>query len=312
MARPSNLRLKIRSDYVAAVAVGLAPLVYFWPALREGRTLSPDDGVIFNIPLRVMAANMVRSGSLPLWNPYIFCGLPLHGAAQAGLLFPLNWFYLISNPRLATNLMMLSTYALAAVGAYVYSRRAGADIPGAVVTSLVWQSCAFMVEQIGHTNILHTATVLPWLLWAVDGYLETGERKRGVLIVVLLALQVFAGHQQTFLYSFLLVAAYALVISRSLPERRKRFIPVAIFIVAGLALAAVQISPTFELLRNSLRATATYAFFGSFSLPPRFIRTFFAPYVLGGGNGLLFRAPYIDRPFFGEYAAYAGILTIML
>jgi Bacterial membrane protein YfhO len=312
MAGPSKSLWQIKSDYVAAVAVALAPLVYFWPALHEGRALSPDDGVIFNIPLRVAAANLIRSGSLPLWNPYMFCGLPLHGAAQAGLLFPLNWFYLVSSPRVATNLMMLSTYMVAAVGAYLYSRRAGADIAGSIATSLIWQWCAFMVEQIGHTNIVHTAAVLPWLLWAIDGYLATGERKRGFLIVALLALQIFAGHQQTFAYSLLLVSAYALVMARTLPEARKRLGAVAIFIVAGLALAAVQILPTFELLRNSLRANATYEFFGSFSMPPRFIQTFLAPYVLGGGNGLLFRAPYIERPFFGEFAAYAGVLTLML
>ena len=201
MAGPSKSLWQIKSDYLAAVAVAIAPLVYFWPALREGRALSPDDGVIFNIPLRVAAANLIRSGHLPLWNPYMFCGLPLHGAAQAGLLFPLNWFYVITSPRVATNLMMLSTYMVAAVGAYLYARRAGADIAGSVATSLIWQSCAFMVEQIGHTNIMHTAAVLPWLLWAVDGYLAAGRRKRGFLIVALLALQIFAGHQQTFAYS---------------------------------------------------------------------------------------------------------------
>lgn len=294
------------------LAVAIAPLVYFWPALRAGRALSPDDGVIFNIPLRVAAANLVRSGALPLWNPYIFCGLPLHGAAQAGLLFPLNWFYVIPSPRMATNLMMITTYMLAATGAYLYSRRAGADIAGAIATSLIWQWCAFMVEQIGHTNILHTAAMLPWLLWAVDGYLATGERKLGILLVALVALQVFAGHQQTLAYSLLLVAVYAFVIARQSRQTRQRFSSIAIFMVAGLALAAVQILPTFELLRNSLRAATTYEFFGSFSMPPRFLLTFLAPYVLGGGNGLMFRAPYIDRPFFGEYAAYAGLLTLTL
>lgn len=292
--------------------MALAPLVYFFPALREGRILSPDDGVIFNVPLRVAAANIIRSGYLPLWDPYIFCGIPLHGAAQAGLLFPLNWFYLLASPPIATNLMMLSTYAVAGIGAYVYARRAGADIAGAIATSLIWQSSAFMVEQIGHTNILHTAAEMPWTLWAVDGYLRNGARRRGLLLVGLIALQVFAGHQQTLTYSLLLTGAYAFVMSRSLQKTRATYFAFTAFIVSGLALAAVQILPTFELLRNSLRATATYEFFGSFSLPPQFLQTFFAPYVLGGGNGLIFRAPYIDRPFFGEYAAYAGVLTLML
>ena len=126
--------------------------------------------------------------------------------------------------------MMLSTYAVAAIGAYLYARRAGADIAGSVATSLIWQWSAFMVEQIGHTNIVHTAAVLPWLLWAVDGYLATGRRRRGLLIVALLALQIFAG-QQTFAYSLLLVMAYALGDRATLPEARKRLGAVAIFIV---------------------------------------------------------------------------------
>ena len=193
--------------------------------------------------------------------------------------------------------MMLSTYVVAGLGAYLYARRAGSDIAGSVATSLIWQWSAFMVEQIGHTNIVHTAAVLPWLLWAVDGYLATGQRKRGCLIVALLALQIFAGHQQTFAYSLLLVTAYALVIAKTQPEARKRLGAVAIFLVAGLMLAAVQILPTFELLRNSLRATASYEFVGSFSMPPRFVMTFLAPYVLGGGNGLLFRAPTLSGRF---------------
>ena len=271
MAGPSNSRFKIKADYVAGLVVALAPLVYFFPALREGRILSPDDGVIFNVPLRVAAANIMRSGYLPLWDPYIFCGIPLHGAAQAGLLFPLNWFYLIASPPIATNLMMLSTYAVAGIGAYVYARRAGADIAGAIASSLIWQSSAFMVEQIGHTNILHTAAVMPWTLWAVDGYLRNGARRHGVLLVGLIALQVFAGHQQTLTYSLLLTGAYAFVMSRSLQKTRATYFAFTAFIVSGLALAAVQILPTFELLRNSLRATATYEFFGSFSLPPRFL-----------------------------------------
>lgn len=312
MTRPFDLRPKIRTDYLAAFAVTLAPLVYFFQALRGGLVLSPDDGVIFNVPLRVAAANLIRQGYLPLWNPYIFCGMPLHGASQAGLLFPLNWFYVVFSPPVATNLMMFLTYALAGLGAYLYARRAGADIFGAIATSLIWQWSAFLVEQIGHTNILHTAAMLPWVLWAIDTYAATGARRRGLLLAALVALQIFAGHQQTFAYSLMLVTAYAIVMAITDIRLRIRYLSSLAFIAAGVLLAAVQILPTFELLRNSLRATATYDFFGSFSMPPNFVLTFFVPYVFGGGNGLFFRAPYVGPQFFGEYVAYVGLLTIML
>jgi hypothetical protein len=301
---------------VTALAVSLLPLVYFFPATRGRLIISPDDGVIFNVPLRVVAAHLMRAGYPPLWNPYIFSGMPLFGAAQAGVLFPLNWFYLAFSPAIATNLMMLATYVVAALGAYLYARRSGANIGGAALTSIVWQGSGFLVGQIGHTNILHTAALLPWLLWAVDRYGMNGKRSDGLLLAVLVALQVFAGHQQTLAYSLLLVAAYALVMWRANRKesqpRQTGYLWSLFFVAAGLLLAAVQIFPTLELLRHSLRAAASYDFFTSFSLPPRFLWTFFAPYLVGGGDGRLFRAPYVGPAFYAEYVGYVGLIAVTL
>ncbi|MGI9068171.1 MAG: YfhO family protein [Pyrinomonadaceae bacterium] len=315
----SSLRLRISSDYLAAAAVTLAPLCYFFRAVQGQLVISPDDGIIFNIPLRVAAANIMRAGYLPLWNPYIFSGMPLHGAAQAGLLFPLNWTYLVFSAPVATNVMMLATYMLAALGAYLYARRSGSLVAGAVVTSLAWQWSSFLIAHIGHTNILQTAAMLPWILWAIDGYgmSDTGDqrRRRGVLLAVLVAIQCFTGHQQTFAYSLLLAAAYALVMARGShgsPERKTAYFRSLVFLAAGILLAAVQIVPTFELLRNSTRSAVDYNYFTSFSLPPRFVLTLLAPYLMGGGDGLLFRAQYVGPTFYAEYVAYVGVISVML
>ncbi len=274
--------------------------------------LSPDDGVLFNIPLRAAAARIALEGNLPLWNPYLFGGMPLHGAAQAGLLFPLNWFYLFFDAPAATNLMMLSTYSVAALGAYLYARRSGSSIAGAILTSLVFQWCGFLVAQIGHTNVVQVAALLPWLLWAVDGYGATGRRGRGVVLACVVMLQAFAGHQQTLVYSLLLAAAYAFVMHRAAAPARTWYLWSLVLLAAGMLLAAVQILPTYELMRNSVRAESSFDFFSSFSLPPRFLLTYLAPYVVGGGDGTLFRAPYVSEPYYGEYIGYAGLLTLML
>lgn len=312
MNHSSSFRLKINRNFAAATAVTLAPLIYFFQAVLGNRVISPDDGIIFNIPLRTAAANIMRGGYLPLWNPYIFSGMPLHGAAQAGLLFPLNWSYLIFSPPVATNVMMLATYVLAALGAYLYARRSGCLIAGAIVTSLAWQWSSFLITHIGHTNILQTAAILPWILWALDGYGMRDTRGRGILLAVLVALQCCTGHQQTFAYSLMLAIPYAIVRARAASERKTAYLRSLWFIAAGVLLAAVQIVPTFELLRNSPRASINYDYFTAFSLPPRFILTFMAPYLMGGGDGLLFKAWYVGPTFYGEYAAYVGVTSIIL
>jgi hypothetical protein len=310
-----RLHSKITPDRWAAIAVSLLPLIYFLPATRGHIVIAPDDGVIFNVPLRVAVANLFHAGHLPLWNPYIFCGMPLFAAAQAGVLFPLNWFYLVFSPPVATNLMMLSSYMVAALGAYLYARRSGSSVAGAALTSLIWQGSGFLIGQIGHTNTLHTAALFPWLLWAIDGYGENGKRSRGLLLAALVAVQVFAGHQQTLVYSLLVATAYALVRWRGkgAGERSRRaYLRSVFFIAAGLVLAAVQLIPTVELLGHSMRSEASYDFFSSFSLPPHFLWTFFAPYVVGGGDGRLFRAPYTGPAFYAEYVGYVGLAAVAL
>jgi hypothetical protein len=208
--------------------------------------------------------------------------------------------------------MMLSTYAAAGLGALLYARRSGSSLAGSLVTGLVWQFSAFMVCQIGHTNVAQTGACLPWVLWAVEGYGATGSRRRGLLLAALVALQSFAGHQQTFAYTLLLVCMYSLVLARTQAEARGRYLRALALVAAGVLLSAVQIVPTFELLRNSPRVAASYSFFTSFSMPRRFLLTVFAPFLSGGGDGRLFRAPYVGPAFFGEYVAYVGVAALML
>ncbi|MFL6521223.1 MAG: hypothetical protein ACJ8NS_13455 [Chthoniobacterales bacterium] len=307
----TSIRDRLRAPgAIVAIAVTLLPLLYFLPATRGHLIISPDDGVIQNIPFRVAVANQIHSGSVPFWNPLLFCGMPLLAAAQAGVLFPLNWFYLVFNPSTATNLMMLSAYMVAGLGAYFCARRSASSVAGAGLTSLVWQAGGFLVAQIGHTNIVHTAALLPWLFWAIDGYGQTANRRRGLVLAVIVALQCFAGHQQTFVYGLLVAAAYAGVMWRS--SRARAYLEVLLLIGVGLALAAVQILPTLELLHRSLRSAASYDFFSSFSMPRRCIGTFFAPYLMGGGDGTLFRAPYVGQSFYAEYVGYVGLATLAL
>ncbi len=303
---------KINLDTLAAILVTLAPLAYFNAALRGAVSLASDDGILFNVPLRVAAANIVREGSLPLWNPYIFSGMPLHAAAQGGLLFPLNWFFLLFEAPVAATLMALSTYMVAALGAYLFARRSGTSVSGAIVTSFVWQWCGFLIGQYSHVNIVQTAALLPWLLWAVDGYGARGDRKWGLAIAAIVMLQAFTGHQQTLVYSLLLAAAYALVMWRATRPAISAYLSSIVLLAAGMLLAAVQILPTYELMRNSVRSRASFDFFTAFSLPPKFLVTFFAPYLMGGGDGRLFRVNYFGAPFYGEFIGYVGLGALML
>jgi hypothetical protein len=301
-----------RRDFIAAVIICLAPFIYFFAATSGQVVLSPDDAMVFYLPMRVAVARTVLDGEFPLWNPYMFGGMPLFANIQSGVLFPLNWGFLFLAPQWAMNLTMLAAYSLAGLGAYLFARRAGANIVGAFVTGFVWMFCGFMIAPLGHTTSIHAASLTGWILWAVESYAQTGRRGRAALIAVFIALQVFAGHPQTLVYSSSLVGAYTLVMALAKrPARRFYFYSLAMICV-GAGLAAVQLIPTAELAHYSFRAAIDYEFFSSFSMPPSFLLNFFAPFRAGGGDGRFFQIHYTGANFYAEYIGYVGLMTLAL
>ncbi len=311
MIRPLRFP-QITPDRGAALLLALAPVFYFYPAVLGRIVLCQGDGPIQNLPYRVLAANVLLDGHLPLWNPYIFGGMPLLASMQGGFLFPLNWFFLLFPAGFAMNMAVIATYMVAGTGGYFFMRRNGVSVAGAMVTGLVWQWSGFLVAQIGHINIIQTASLLPWVLWTIDGYGKTHRRSWAIATVALVAFQAFAGHPQTLVYSLLLVGGYAAYQALTAPSHRRSYLLSILMVVIGLVLAAVQILPTLELMRNSVRAAIDYEFFSSFSLRPSFLLTFVAPYLWGGGAGLLFRAPYVGPQYYGEYAGYVGLAALAL
>lgn len=334
MLRPSRF-LKVTPERAALCLFIIAPLVYFYPVILNGLVLCPGDCMTQNVPYRVLAASLALEGHLPLWNPYIFGGMPLHGAMQGGVLFPPNWLFLLFSAPTAVNIVVVSTYMLAGSGAYLYARRTGCDIFGALVTGLLWQWSGFFVSHLGHTNIVQAACLLPFVLWSIDGYIISGRRVWAALVALFVALIAFAGHPQTFIFSALLTGAYILYgIWRpddASPARdpsssehdeppgrlrrlRRRYVHALAMLFAGVLLTAIQIVPTQETTSYSLRSTASYEFFTSFSTSPRMLTLYFAPYSWGGGIGTLFRASLVPLKDYSyiEYIGYVALAGLTL
>src|SRR5688500_1878593 len=85
MTRPFDPRFRIKSQHAAALFITMAPVLYFLPAILSGRVLCPADGLMQHVPFRATFAQMLRTGHLPLWDPYIFGGMPFLAAAQPGV-----------------------------------------------------------------------------------------------------------------------------------------------------------------------------------------------------------------------------------
>ena len=85
------------APYILIVAL----ILFFFAKLAfTNLILGRGDLFLYFYPYWHAAAERLRDGSIPLWNPNLFMGAPFLANSQAGVLYPLNWplWWLLPTP----------------------------------------------------------------------------------------------------------------------------------------------------------------------------------------------------------------------
>ncbi|MBS1811596.1 MAG: YfhO family protein [Acidobacteria bacterium] len=304
-----------RHRLVIAAILALLPLFYFYPAVLGQVLLAPGDGWTQILGLRVLIGQMIAQGQLPLWNPYIFAGMPLLASIQVGALYPFTWLFAVLPAGIAMNAMVISTYHIALIGMYLYARFIGANRTGALVSAISFTFGGFMLTHMGHTNRTAAAAWLPWIILAVAQLQARFQWHWVVLGALFVALQLFAGDPQMTLYTAMLSGGYwlFLLFAPSDSKRRLRFlIATGAMAVCGALLSAIALLPEWEMLKQGERAQIPYEYFSLFSLPPHQLFTLIVPYFFGGNPLWPYRVVYWGPGDLTETASYVGLLALLL
>lgn len=301
----------------AVLAAGVA-LVY-WRLLFTNLALATGDAFTYFLPYRDYANAALREGRLPLWNPYLFMGVPFLANPQAAVLYPLHWpFVGLEAARSLAASAALHLW-LAGLGAVVYARgRAGLGWPASLAVGLTFALSGYLGARVGQINQL---AAVAWLPWALALARPTPLGVAGLAIVV--ALQLLAGHTQAAFISavgVLLVSAWPVVesllpwaVRRGPPDRGAlrtglRGLAAAVAGMGlGALLAAAQLLPSLELAEQSVRSGGLpYREAVSFSLRPRGLLLTLLPAF---GENL---ADRFASPAYAEFVAYVGVAALAL
>src|SRR5690349_16948470 len=84
----------------AALAYAVATLTLAYPALAGKFLVSPiSDQLLGGYPVREFAARMFHeTGGIPLWNPYLFAGMPYVASMNGDIFYPTFLLRLILPP----------------------------------------------------------------------------------------------------------------------------------------------------------------------------------------------------------------------
>jgi FtsH-binding integral membrane protein len=306
---------------LALVTLSLLVLAGAWKLTLGDRIIARGDLLLYFYPLRDFAAQALREGRLPLWNPYTFMGSPFLANSQAGFFYPLNMVMAWLPVERAVSWSIALHLLIAALGAYALARK-GFTLSrlASFATAIAFGLGGYLGAQVEHLNQLQVLAWLPLLL-LMAMRIATGLRDttRALLLNALalagiVALMITAGHTQS-LYIALVAAGVVFLTQLFLQpqmnadERRwsksniRVYLRLPVFFVLAVLLAvavcAVQLLPTLELSRESARAGGlSFGEAASFSWRPWLI-----------ARALL---PTYGDPLFAEYVAYLGVAGLAL
>jgi hypothetical protein len=308
----------------------LFPLLLLWRPLFAGEAFFWGTPLLQFVPWQRLAAEMWRSGHLPLWNPLVGCGAPLAANYQTAAFYPLNALYLLLPAEAALTWTVALHLALAGWGMYRWGRSVKLGCFAALIGALALEGSGFLVARVALFPSM--ALTFAWIgVWLWRGETLVRRRRFGdaLWLGLVLGLGLLAGHAQTAFYGGVLLAAY--VLFRAVQEARGKMqdaggknsrithhvlrftfrllAPVALSLALGLAFAAVQLLPTAELMLQSQRSGGVdYDFAMTSSLWPWRLTTFLAPDFFGNpgyGN-------YWGYNTYWEDTAYVGLLPLLL
>lgn len=207
-------------------------------------------------PWRSLAMDLIRSGHLPLWNPFSFSGYPLLGNWQSAPFYPLNFLMLLFGNVHGYGFMVFLQPVLAALFMYLFLRQLKLSKISAAFGSLVSAYSGFVMVYLEYATIGQIMIWLPLILYLIEKYFEGRKIRFLALISICLFPVLTGGFFQPAFYVILIAALYWLFRSLSTPKEinKPRLITMgAVFILLGVTTAAVQLIPTAELLKYSIR-----------------------------------------------------------
>jgi O-antigen/teichoic acid export membrane protein len=351
------------------------PLILFWPVTVGGRTLVPFDNLFTFQPWQTFADTVgvgvphnellsdlllenyawktfivqaLREGQIPLWNPYLFAGVPFLAAGQHSALYPFSVLFYVLPITQAYGWFTVLHLFLAALFMHVFVRTLGAGRLGSTVSAVTYAFCGFMVVSVDFPMVLAAVSWLPLVLTLTELLIRTQESHQATVRAIpfmvggalALGIQFLAGHAEMSYYVLMVLAFYSVCRLGILWWRTRdtKRVAVLVLLVAcmtglGAGLGAVQLLPFLELARLNFRqGSATYQEIIGWAYPVRQVVTFFVPDFFGNPSHhgyfdlLTHRWTPITQNAYGESintifwgiknyveaGAYVGLLPILL
>ena len=272
------------------------PYGYAGPRPEQPFSISIDPAGAYDAEFAWAAyfTRSVRSGALPLWNPYQGLGQPQLANYVPGVINPINWLTLVLPPAW-WDLVFLVDWFLAAYFVYLVGRMFGFGRDGAIVGSLAICAGGFFAGFLAIRSIVGTVAWFPFLIYAIERALrQPGWRWKQVALAGGTYCLAAGGHPSPALIGLVLALLYTAVrVAIARGPWREIWLAILPSILLGGFLAAPLWLPFAEhVLRDSFPIHGEDQ--GTLHFPWRGLPMMVFPFLYGPVN--------LDAPWGAQYA----------
>lgn len=223
----------------------------------EGSMLMGQDTIAAGIMFRKFFVEHIRAlGRLPLWNPYLFGGVPTVEAGSGDILYPASVLHFILPLTSALAWKLILHVYLAGVFMYLAAQAFGTSRMVALFAGSAYLLSANLVSLVwgGQDGKMYVTALFPAALWLLVTALERHSWVRFLWLGVVSGLMIVA-HPQLAYYAYVALLAFAVASLWSRRHQGGAFLAnglaggmVAVVTAAGIA--AVVLLPMYRYLRE--------------------------------------------------------------
>jgi hypothetical protein len=246
-------------------------VVFYFPWLSNRETYFFRDLTHFIEPLARFTGGSMRQLEMPLWNPWLYCGMPQVGLSLQGISYlPTCLFALMPfASALASN--MILHQSLCGLGGFLLVSSLGW---GLLPSLLCGSTLAFSGYSFSLSSIFSLVGSSSWGLLSLWAFLEAGKKenwsddgthplhraKWTFLAALMLAMLIMSGYHDITSTECLMIGAFILISAfNGWRQSQKSFLPILFFrlraVFLGTLLSLPALLPTFEWVLLSRRST---------------------------------------------------------
>ncbi|NUM81253.1 YfhO family protein [bacterium] len=226
-AKPDKLTISSwQKDVLAIVFLYLLTLIMFSDYVLQGKVFSAGGDVSTGTSITKAAKELTeKEGSMPLWFPYMFSGMPSFASGMYGdhsdipvvkyerFLSPLYYINVVANFAFFNrdNSWEIATFFFAGLFMFLLARRLGFGYLIALSAAVAYMFCNFFVASMaaGHGGKVKTIAYIPLVVWSVTRFFNNRSLLNWAVMGYVMGIFFLdPGHTQILYYGFMTIGIY--------------------------------------------------------------------------------------------------------